>query len=246
LDRAAAAAPVSERSLAATLGRFAQQGNILLPGLYAWLTTVAYPATQRGASGFAKVTAFAALLALVSGPIVALERPRIGRAIGLLSFVGLSLATWLALGSLLGIQRLEPMRASLGSVGWALFAFGWGDVRRAGSVPEDDPNFLPGPRLPARDKAPPLAMAVFLLGVLGAMVPLFLAWRELRPRHALLAHAAALLWAVALVTAAARIAVGRSALERVEPARLRVSAAVRPLVLLTLALGLGLLWQALR
>lgn len=220
--------------------------NVLLPGLYAWVSTVAYPATQKGAAGGPRALAFAALVALVAGPLLALDRPRLGRAVGVLGFVGLSVITWVLLGPLIHVQRLDPLRASLGAVGWALFAFGWGELRQLGSVPEDDPNVIPGPSLPARAALPRGAYAVLALGVIGAVVPLFLAWRELRPRHALFAHAASIVWAVALITSAARLALdrGKPDREQAAPIGIRLSSATRPLALLTLALAVGLLWLA--
>lgn len=234
------------RYSAGLVPRLVHHANVLLPGLYAWVSTVAYPATQKGAAGLARVLAFSALVALVAGPLVAVDRPRLGRAIGVLGFVGLSVITWILLGPVIHVQRLDPLRASLGAVGWALFAFGWGELRQLGSVPEDDPNVIPGPSLPARSALPRGAYPVLVLGVIGAVIPLFLAWRELRPRHALFAHAASVVWAVALITSAARLALDRGRLERERstPARSRLSSATRPLALLTLALALGLLWLA--
>jgi hypothetical protein len=222
------------------------QGNILFPGLYAWLTTVAYPSTQRGAPGLARASALAALVTVVVGPLLAVERPRAGRWVGLVGFVALCLACWLILGPLISVQRLEPMRACLGSLAWALFAFGWGDVRKVGSVPEDDPNVIPGPPLTPRSALARGSAVVFGLGLLGASVPLVLAWREVRPHHALFAHAVALVWSVALVTSAARIASLRGQHEGPSAPRVRLRAALRPLLLLAIGLTVGVAWAGLR
>jgi hypothetical protein len=228
------------------LERLAGSANMLLPGGYAWLTTVALPAAQRGAPGTARVAAFAALGALLSGPMIAVSRPRLGRAIGVLLFVGLCTASWALLGPTIGVERLEPIRALLGTVGWILFALGWGSVREVGSVPEDDPNALLGPPLPARNRLPRGSMAILAIGIVGSLPALYLAWRITRPDHALLGHAAAVLSAMALVAASARIAVDRAQYRASGSAAQRVNSAARALGALALLLGLGFVWLLLR
>ncbi len=219
---------------------------MLLPGLYAWVSTVASPITVRGAPTLARVTAVLALIALVAGPLLALERPRIGRAVGVYAFVGLSLVTWVVAGSLVDVTRLEPVRAALGAVGWALFAFGWGTVRTLGSVPEEDPHAIAGPPLQVRNELPRGTLVVFSIGLAGAVVPVLLAWRVLRPGHALLAHAVAIACAIATVSAAAKIALARGSWQRQTPPRIRLAAATRPLALVTVLLAAGMLWTILR
>ncbi len=226
--------------------RLIARANMLLPGLYAWVSTVAYPAAQRSAPLSARVTAMAALVALVTGPVVVFERPRLGRALGVLLFVALSVVTWLLLGPLLDVQHLEPVRASLGAVGWALFAFGWGAVRRAGSIPEEDPHVIRGDPLPARGQLPWTTQLVYLIGLAGAVAVLFLAWQVVRPAQALLAHAVAVVAAIALVGAAARVAVERGRSPSLAAPRARFNAAARPLATALLLLGLGFIWLMLR
>jgi hypothetical protein len=226
--------------------RLAGSANMLLPGGYAWLTTVALPAAQRGVPATARVAALAALAALVGGPLIALARPRLGRAIGVLGFVGLCTVTWGLLGPAIGIERLEPVRAVLGTVGWILFALGWGSVREVGSVPEDDPNALSGPPLPARSRLPPGSMAILAVGIAGSLPALYFAWRITRPDHALLGHAAAVLGAMALVAASARIAVDRAGYRTLGSPSQRVNSAARPLGALALLLGIGFVWLLLR
>jgi hypothetical protein len=220
--------------------------NMLLPGLYAWVSTVASPVAVRGAPGLARVTAILALIALVAGPLVALDRPRLGRVIGVYTFVALSLVTWLVGDTLIGVQRLEPVRAALGAVGWALFAFGWGTVRTVGSVPEEDPHALSGPPLPARSQLPRGTLVVFAIGLVGSLFPVLLAWRVERPGHALFAHAAALACAIAIVTCAAKIAIARGSWQPLTPPRARLVAATRPLALVSVLLAGGMVWALLR
>ena len=220
--------------------RLLSRSHMLLPGLYAWVATVATPVTMRGAPLSAQVSAFGALICLAAGPFVAFERPRIGRAIGVWGFVGLCLLTWVLVGNLVSIQKVDPVRAALGGVGWALYAFGWGSVRRFDNVPEDDPRAILGDRLKARGKLPRGAAVVLSISVAGALVPLFLAWRVDRAGHSLLAHAVAILCAIAMLSAGARVAVGRGKWKPVKPPRLRINAAKHSLALLSLALGFGL------
>lgn len=235
-------AELSER----LLDRLSGSTNMLLPGGYAWLTTVALPATQRGVSGSARAVAALAVLALLSGPLVALSRPRLGRAIGVILFVALCTLCWALLGPAIGIERLEPVRALLGAVGWILFALGWGSVRETGTIPEDDPNALRGPPLPVRKRLPRGSMAILAIGMAGSLPALYFAWRVTRPDHALLGHAVAVIAAIALVASGARIAVDRAGYRPPSSAAERVNSAARPLGALALLLGLGFVWLLLR
>ncbi|MCA9633353.1 MAG: hypothetical protein KC766_37135 [Myxococcales bacterium] len=212
--------------------------RVLVPGLYAWLVTVALPSAQREASALPKLSAFLALVCLIAGPIGALYRERPGRAVGVYGFVGFAVITWLLLGDLLTGAKLDPLRAALGSVGWALFAFGWGSVREVGAIPEQDPHAITGTPLTARSMLPNGAGVVMGLGLAGALVPIFLAWRVDRPLHALLGHAVAVVAAIALVTSAALIGVSRGNTRQQTP-RTRLELASRPLGLAVALLSLG-------
>ncbi|HMJ13135.1 MAG TPA: hypothetical protein VK524_17060 [Polyangiaceae bacterium] len=224
----------------------AVRANMLLPGLYAWVTTVAYPTTYRGAAASARITAFIALIALISGPLLVMERPRLARILGIHVFLGFSLVTWVLLGTLISVDRLEPVRSALGAVGWALFALGWGTVRRPGSVPEDDPHVLTGPPLSPRNRLPTRAAVVLAISLAGVALPLLLAWRVVRSEHALLAHAAALLSALIILNAGSSIALSQGASGGGLSVRQRVASITRPLALLTLLLLGGLLALLLR
>jgi hypothetical protein len=230
----------------APLSSFAARSNMLLPGLLAWVATVAVPAAERGVGWAPRVVSGIALCAMVAGPIVLGWRPRLGRILGIHVTLAACVATWLLLGPNVGVLHLEPVRASIGAVAWVLFSFGWGSVRARGHVPEDDPRVLPGAVLPARGSLPFAATAVLALGVAGAALPLFIAWRVTRPSHALMAHAVAVVAAIALVSAAARIAVDRQSYRPVTPAGARLVAATRPLALLAVVVFFGCIWLLLR
>jgi hypothetical protein len=229
-------AATTERALA-----LPARSNMLLPGLLAWISTVAGPAFERGVGAGPRVFAALALAAMVAGPLLSGARPRVGRAVGIHGTVAACLVTWLWLGPRVSVQHLEPVRAAIGAVAWVLFAFGWGAVRGRG-VPEDDPRAILGDPLPARSRLPRGATAVFAVGLLGAAATLFAAWRVGRPSHALLAHAVAIVCAVALVSGAATVAVDRQGWRPVTPPAARLGAAVRPLTVLAAALVLRLAW----
>lgn len=183
--------------------------NVLLPGLYAWVSTVASPAASRAAPHSARLVAGLALAALVAGTFSASRRPRLGRGIAVYGFVGLCGLAWLLLGPVLSVERIEPVRSAFGSIGWALFAFGWGAVRNPGAVPEDHPRAIAAEPLKPRGKLARTTSPTLIAALLGATIPMLLAWQVVRPRHALLAHAAALAAAIALVTVGAEVAVAQ-------------------------------------
>jgi hypothetical protein len=182
--------------------------NLFVSGLYAWLATVGAPTIGRGDLG-AHLSAAGALILLVGGLLVAPRFPRVGRAVTMGGFVGLSVLTWVLLGDLLEVNQLEPVRAASGALGWVLFAFGWGAVRNVHSVPENDPRVIAGQPLAPRRALPPTTYVVFGLALLGALAPWLLAWRVTRPEHALFAHATALLCAIAMVSVGAQVSVQR-------------------------------------
>jgi hypothetical protein len=144
------------------------------------------------------------------------------------------------LGGLVRVDRLEPMKAALGVIGWVLFAFGWGALRKPAAVPEDDPHVLPGDVLPPRGRLPVGAVAVLGAAVSFAVPPLFFAWRVTRADHALFAHAVAILCAIGLVTSGAEVAVRRGRWEPLHPPLRRLSQATVPLAALGIVLLAGI------
>jgi len=224
---------------------FAERANILLPGLYAWLLTVAEPATGAGVGFLARALAFLALIALVTGPFLAPDRPLLGRIFGIYGFVGLSTLAWSQLGSAVAAEQLDPLRAAFGAFGWMLYAFGWGKTRGRGRIPEDDPNVVPGPSLPARSRLPTAAWVVAAVALVGAVVPTFFAWRVDRADHAVLGHATTLAAGAAVLSSGATLALafGQPRSERSPGSRLNSAAAA--LAALAVFAVVGLLWLAL-
>lgn len=197
--------PVRHRDGIARIGRLAEIGQVLVPGVYAWAVTVLPAATARTHPTRSVAAALVAFVALIVGASLAKTRPRWGFALGIWGFVLLSLLTWLISMPSLQVERLDPWRAGAGTMGWVLFALGWGTPWHIGRHPEDDPRAHVHPKLEPR--TPPrlrTALAV-AMGAFGAFACLLLAWRATQPDHALLLHGAALACAVAIVNTAASV-----------------------------------------
>ncbi|HEX3773878.1 MAG TPA: hypothetical protein VHV51_05395 [Polyangiaceae bacterium] len=222
------------------------RASTVLPGLYAWVTTIALPTVQHSAKASAKISAFCALVALILAPLFAREQPRLGRALGVYVFIGFALLTWVLLGAPLLQHAGDPWLAALGGVAFMLYALGWGSLRRRDQIPEDDPNIIPGTPLMPRSRPPALVPAVFAVIVASALVPTFLAFRVVDAERALFAHAVALLSAILTITAGSRVALGLGQRRALPPTLDRLNAAAVPLALLALAFGLGFLWLVVR
>jgi hypothetical protein len=181
---------------------------VLLPGLYAWGATVAWPAfSHRAASLPARAGAIAALVALVGGLALARSHPVAGRATGVLGCLGCSAVAWGALGNTLRAPELDSVRGALGALAWGLFALGWGGFPARLPVEELEPTALG--RLQPRGRLP-LGMRLGFVGLVFFALSLpLLAWRVQRPGVALLAQAAALAGSVGLLNVGTRILLAR-------------------------------------
>jgi len=245
-DAGAALGGVGRGAMRGSARALRERANTVLPGLYAWVTTVASPASQHGASGLARFCAVSALAALIAAPLFIATRPSLARAFGIFGFVGLSLATWVLLGPLLTQSRTDPLLAALGGLGFLLYALGWGSLRRRGVVPEDAPNVIVGPPLQPRTRPAAAVPVVFGVIVVCALVPLLLAFRVVEPERALFAHAGAVLCAILTISVGSRVALSVGQRRTLPAATERLNAAAVPLALLALAFGLGFLWLVVR
>jgi hypothetical protein len=223
-----------------------ERASTVLPGLYAWLTTVLLPSLNHGAPSSARVAALFALLALLAAPVFVSERPLLGRALGIFGFIGGSLLTWLLLGAGLVTNPGDPLLSALGAVAFTLYALGWGSLRRRGLVPEDAPNAILGPPLQPRARPHPLAPFVFGLILVSALLPVFLAFRVVEAERGLFAHAVAILAAILTITVGARVATGLGQRRVLPVSAERLNAAAVPLALMALVFGLGFLWLVVR
>lgn len=237
-------APVTNGQSA--LGALRDRANTVLPGLYAWLTTVLMPSVNHGAPVSARVTALLALLALLAAPLLVSARPVLGRALGIFGFIGCSLLTWLLLGAGLVRNPGDPLLSALGAVAFTLYALGWGSLRRRGAVPEDAPNVILGPPLQPRARPHPVAPFVFGLVIVSALLPVFLAFRVVEAERGLFAHAVAILAAILTITVGARVATGLGQRRPLPASAERLNAAAVPLALSALLFGLGFLWLVVR
>jgi hypothetical protein len=180
--------------------------TILLPGIYAWGATVAWPAfAVAGSSPVARLAAGVAAVLLFSGPLIARRHLRSGRALGVLGFVGASAAAWGALDAAIRPPQLDPVRGALGALAWGLFALGWGTFPGRTRLPEEDPHAVLSGRLPPRARQPKAVSLGFAGLVATALALPLLAWRVERPGVALLAHAVALAGAVAVLGIGSRV-----------------------------------------
>ncbi len=189
---------------------------VLLPGLYAWGATVAWPAfTTRGASLPARVGAVGAAVALFLGLGLARRSPVLGRAVGVLGCLGCAAICWGALGNVLRVPPLDPVRAALGALAWGLFALGWGAFPAPQGGPQGE--LAATSRLPSRGQlSRPTRLGFGLLLGVAVALPL-LAWRVERPGVALLAQAVALAASVALLNVGTRVLLLRPNLVRRGP-----------------------------
>jgi hypothetical protein len=187
---------------------------VLLPGLYAWGATVAWPTfSTRAASVPARVATLLAVAALLVGLGLARRYPVAGRGVGVLGCLGCSAVAWGALGNVLRVPDLDPVRALLGALAWGLFALGWGSFP-ARLRPAEELESQTLQRLPSRGQLPLGTRAGFVALVAAAIALPMLAWRVERPGVALLAQAVALAGSVALLNVGTRVLIARPNLER--------------------------------
>lgn len=219
--------------------------RLLIPGLYAWSLTVLYPSLQPGASFASRVFALLALPFLIASPFFARDRPGLSRLFGIYAFLGASAAAFVAVGPLLSAERLDPPRAALGSVGWVLYAFGWGRARTPGD-PEDDPNVIHGAPLHPRGRLPVKSSLLLWFSILAALGFLALPFWVDRREHSVLAHTASVACALAVLGAAAEIALESTTPRELPSPATRLNAIAFPVAGIALLLALGLVFSALR
>jgi hypothetical protein len=196
---AAAPPPSSDRSILREPGVVQR----IVCGVFAWGVTVFPFAFGRGGRAAAMLLAVAALAA---APLVFPKRRRLGRHVGISTFLGLVVATWLLVPGGLDVSRIDLVLAVTGSVSWMAYAFSWGEPWKfRPDVKADDMSGA----LRARAELPPVAVPIATLGVVGAAALLVLAFRVRDSSRALLAQVVAIGLGVALVTVAADLAILR-------------------------------------
>ena len=224
---------------------FLSEVSRVVPGLYGWLATVLTPVLPRGASLWARAFAALALGVLVASFVLTARRPRLARVLGVYAFVGCCFGAWACLGPLLRTDQLDAVRGALGAVGFLLHALAWGAVPRDPDADALD-NLVPGAPLSPRHKPVRVAGVVLGVGIAVGLAPVALAFGVERQSAALLAHSAALGCAVLLIGASTDVALRVGKPHQFPAWRSRAARAIWPLGVLTLAVGVGLIWLALR
>jgi len=176
--------------------------DLLVPGLYAWGVTVAWPVSHRFASLSSRIFGLLAVVALVVGAALRASSPAIARIIGIWIFLGSSVAAWALVGSPVQPSQLDPVQGLLGAVGWALFAVGWAGQKKVPLGPAEPAPVAVQPAVP-RKKIPRRSVVVLGVVAIAAAIPMALAWWVESVERALLAHAVSLAAAIALVAFAA-------------------------------------------
>lgn len=227
---------------------------VTLAGVYAWAISVApvlltLPSViARHGSDLAAIAAIlcalAALPCVIIGAVLARRGSTSAVFVGVWEFVALCGASWLLAPATVDVSRIDPIaRGALGSAGFVLYALAWGITRPAGPPPLREPGSR---ELEARGAIPTGALAILSLGVVAAGAVLVLAWQVRDTVRALFAQSAAAVVAIALISASARVAVGRGPKTFSSP-KLRVERAGQALALLFLSAILGVvIWFASR
>ena len=228
----------------AELMPLAERTRVLLPGLYAWLLTVELPVLARGVRASARLTALAALAALVAALIVGGRRAPLGRALGIYAFLGLVVLTWVLLGSDFSPLHLDRVRTALGTLGWVLYAFSWGRLRPA--PPDVEATIAPGALLVARSRLHRHSVPIVVFAGLSALVFEGLAFRVDRPEHAVLAHATAGACALLVLGAGTRVALAQGSRSELPSGTTRLNAVAVRGAVLSVLFGVGLLWAAIK
>lgn len=221
-----------------------QTAQAALTALLAWSITVAPAAFARASSPLARVVAVVAIVAGVAGPLLVVVRPRLARGLGLTAFLTLATLTWLLASMSLHPDRLDPIRASLGSLAWGLFALSWRAPR-----PQPYPTHpmraeASEPPLEARARLPRSVVPIAALSAVAALSCVVLAWRTREVERALLAQATALVCATALASAGTLIALQRRGARLPAVRGLQGSFWRALAALIVVAVGAAIVWAA--
>lgn len=224
---------------------FLAEVSRVVPGLYGWLATVLMPVLQRGAPFISRAFALLALVALAGSFALSSSRPRLARRLGVYGFIACCFGAWANLGPLLRSDQLDAVRGALGVVGFLLHALAWGAAPREPGADAPD-NLVPGVPLQPRHKPIRVASVVLGLGIAAGLVPVALAFAVERPGASLLAHTLALGCGLLVIGASTDVALGVGKPRTFPAWRARAGRALWPLAGLTIAVGIGLIWLALR
>lgn len=182
--------------------------DVAIPGLYAWVVTVALPVHQQDSRGWPVIVSWSSLLLLLATSAVTASPIRRWSPLAVSAFLIASASVWFL---------LEPFDSSLGllgSLGWASFAVGW--VRAVETREELDVGPAHRIDLLPRHRAASIGGGFVGVALLGAAALVFAAFGIEGPERALLGQSVAVVGSLSLMSAAASsvAAFGRQAAAR--------------------------------
>jgi hypothetical protein len=202
----------------AALPRFSELGGLAqacVPGLYAWIISVAPAAWLHGSSMLVKVFAVAGALMLLGAAWAEMRAARAASLAGIWGFVGTSALVWTLAPRAIGPLRFDVIRGLSGMIGWALFAYA---VAAPPTRKTDGYDVVGEPPLRARAHVRRGGATIVAGGVAFAIGLQAIGWGVLVPERALLVRLVCVSSGIGVVMAATSIALARHG------ARARVSA----------------------
>jgi hypothetical protein len=199
------------RDLLARMSDLGSAAQASIPGLYAWLVTVAPAAWSRAAPFAAKVVAVVGVAALAAALVLEHRRPDDAPRARAVAVWGLALSSalvWLLVPSEMSTLRLDAARGFAGMLGWALFAF----ACAAPPVRRDEANearVVEGPPLRPRTRLARGDVAIMSLGAILACALQVVGWRSGPPERAVLVRLVAIACGIALLGGATGVALAR-------------------------------------
>lgn len=209
----------------------------LLPGAYAWLSTVLLPVQSLNGGLLVQSLAWAAGVTLLLGELPVLNRFRVLHGFCLGVFVAGCVATWIALADQMRAAPLDPIQAAAGGVGWVLFAL---SMPSHPVVPEPEASRLLPPSGNRQRRFSPALNVAFLVVVVAGLIPLLLAWRVERTAHAALAQVVACASVLAGLSLAGSLVDAAALRRRLAAPRMRLAGSWSTFALLALLLVVGL------
>lgn len=209
----------------------------LLPGAYAWLSTVLLPVQSLNGGLLVQSLAWASGVALLIGQLPVLSRFRLLHGLSLGVFVAGCVATWIALADQMRVAPLDPIQAAAGGIGWVLFAL---SMPSQPLVPEAEASRLVPTSGNRQRRFSPALNVAFLVVVVAGLLPLLLAWRVERTAHAALAQVVACASVLAGLSLAGSLVDAAALRRRLAQPRMRLADSWSTFALLALLLVVGL------
>lgn len=183
--------------------------DVAIPGLYAWIVTVAVPIHRTNdAHGWPSFLSWIGLLCLMATSGLVASRWRHWSAVTAALFVTASAGVWFLM------MPFEVTLGFLGTLGWASFAIGWVRAAETSDIASSSASLRLD--LSPRHRLPLTSWLMLGIGFTGSLTVLALAWYVEGRERSLLGQATAAMGALALMTAASTSAttVGRAAAVR--------------------------------